>query len=90
MRKPTICICENKDADQLRGFSLLLTSEILACFCDCTAWLVSDLVGNHIVGLHVIGKKLGNVSKNEVLVNISKVTKEISRKFKKLQAQSEK
>ena len=30
MRKPAFCICENKDADQLRG----------------TARFVSDLVGN--------------------------------------------
>ena len=60
MRKPAFCICENKDADQLRGnreadqrlcFSytdstipLLPTS--LAIFCSCTAWFVSDLVGN--------------------------------------------
>ena len=70
MGKPTICICENKDADQLRGnreadqrlcfrysdstFPLLLKSEIifklLALFCACTGWFVSDLFGNHIVG----------------------------------------
>ena len=51
MGKPTICICENKDADQLRGdreadqrlcfrysdntIPLLLKSE--AVFCACTA-----------------------------------------------------
>ena len=65
MRKPTICICENKGADQLRGnreadqrlcfrypdstIPLLPKSEIfkfLACFCNCTSRLVSDLVGN--------------------------------------------
>ena len=50
MRKPTICICENKGTDQLCGnreaglclcfrysdstLPLLLKSEILACFCD--------------------------------------------------------
>ena len=39
MGKPTICICENKDADQL-----------LALFCACTGRFVSDLFGNHIVG----------------------------------------
>ena len=65
MRKPDVCICENKDADQLRGnreadqrlcfrhpdCTIPLLSEIrnfkpLAIFCGCTAWLVSDLVGN--------------------------------------------
>ena len=62
MRKPTICICENKDADQLRGnrkadqrlcfrfmdstLPLLPKSEI---FCACTGRFVSDLFGNHIV-----------------------------------------
>ena len=39
MGKPTICIGENKDADQL-----------LALFCVCTGRFVSDLFGNHIVG----------------------------------------
>ena len=65
VRKPALCICENKDADQLHGFheadqrlcfrymdstiSLLPKSKIfkpLAIFCGCTAWFVSDLVGN--------------------------------------------
>ena len=61
MRKPAFCICENKDADQLRGnreadqrlcfrytdstIPLLPKSEI-ASFCGCTARFVSDLVGN--------------------------------------------
>ena len=65
MRKQAFCICENKDADQLRGnrkadqhlcfrykdstILLLSKSEIyklLAIFCDCTAWFVSDQVGH--------------------------------------------
>ena len=65
VRKPAFCICENKDADQLRGnreadqrlcfrytdstIPLLPKSKIskpLAIFCGCTAWFVSDLVGN--------------------------------------------
>ena len=64
MRKPAFCMCENKDADQLRSncaadqrlcfrytdstISLLPKSEIspLAIFCVCTAWFVSDLVGD--------------------------------------------
>ena len=65
MRKPAFCICENKDADQLRGnreadqrlcfryidstIPLLSKSDIfkpLAILCSCTAWFVSDLVGN--------------------------------------------
>ena len=65
MRKPAFCICENKDADQLRGnreadqrlcfrymdstIPLLPKSKknmSQAIFCGCTAWFVSDLVGN--------------------------------------------
>ena len=66
MRKPALCICENKDADQLRGnreadqrlcfcytddtIPLLPTSirnfKPLAIFFSCTAWFVSDQVGN--------------------------------------------
>ena len=60
MRKPALCICKNKDADQLRGnrendlrlcfhyLSISYTRNFkpLAIFCSCTAWLVSDLVGN--------------------------------------------
>ena len=60
MRKPTFCICENKDADQLRGNreadqrlcfryidgTIPLLSKSLAIFCDCTALFVSDLVEN--------------------------------------------
>ena len=38
VRKPDFCICENKDADQLRGN--------LAIFCGCTARFVWDLVEN--------------------------------------------
>ena len=61
MRKLAFGICENKDADQLRGnreadqrlcfryidstMSLLPLSN-LAFFCGCTARFVSDLVGN--------------------------------------------
>ena len=62
MRKPTMCICKNKDADQLCGnreadqrlcytdsaLPLLLKSKISSC--ACTAGFVSDLFGNHIVG----------------------------------------
>ena len=65
VRKPDFCICENKDADQLRSnreadqrlcfhhldstIPLLSKSEnfkSLDIFCGCTAWFVSDLVGN--------------------------------------------
>ena len=55
MRKPTLCICENKDADQLRGnrvfatrivhFLLYLYPNFQDFLCDCTGWFVSDLVG---------------------------------------------
>ena len=64
MRKPTICICENKRADQLRSYceadqrlcfrytdsTIPLLFQSLAIFCTCTARFVSDLFGNHIVG----------------------------------------
>ena len=66
MGKPTICIGENKDADQLRGnreadqrlcfrysdstIRLLRNFKLLAHFCACTGWFVLDLFGNHIVG----------------------------------------
>ena len=60
MRKQAFCICENKDADQLRSnceadqclcFCYPSTFKIqifkaLIFFCDCTAQFVSDLVGN--------------------------------------------
>ena len=60
MRKPDFCICENKDADQLRGnreadqrlcfrytdSAIPLLYKPLSIFCGCTARFVSDLVGN--------------------------------------------
>ena len=60
MRKPAFCICENKDADQLRGSreadqhlffryrdsTIPLLFKPLAIFSDRTAHFVSDLVGN--------------------------------------------
>ena len=61
MRKLAFCICENKDADQLRGNReadqrlcfryidstiSLQNFKPLAIFCGCTARDVSDLVGN--------------------------------------------
>ena len=56
MRKPAFCICENKDADQLRGnreadqrlcFRYVdSTIPLLPIFCGCTARFVLDLVGN--------------------------------------------
>ena len=59
MRKPAFCICENKDADQLRGnreadqrlcfrymySAIPLLSKPLAIFYGCAARFVSDLVG---------------------------------------------
>ena len=64
MRKPTICICENKDADQVCGnreadqrlcfhyldSTIPLHFKPLAIPSSCTAWFVSDLIGIHIVG----------------------------------------
>ena len=40
VRKLFLCICENKDADQLRG-------KPLAILCGCAAQFMSDLVRNH-------------------------------------------
>ena len=64
MRKPTICVCENKDADQLCGnrkadlllcfcnmdSTIPLLFQSLAILCACSAQFVSDLFKNHIVG----------------------------------------
>ena len=58
MRKPAFCICENKDADQLRGnreadqcLCFRYTDSTIpllpkSIFCGCTARFVWDLVGN--------------------------------------------
>ena len=50
MRKPTFCICENKDADQLRG--LLSKSEISSLKSSSVALHrgLSNQVGNQDVG----------------------------------------
>ena len=69
MRTPTFCICENKDADQLRGkreadqrlcfryidivqslYFLNPKFQASSYLCSCTAWFVSDQVGNQKVG----------------------------------------
>ena len=60
MRKPAFCICENKGADQLRGYgnreadqrlcfrytdsTISLFPKPLAIFCNCTARFVWDHV----------------------------------------------
>ena len=62
MRKSAFCICENKDADQLRGDRKLISAFVFASriiqslyflntkfhviFCGCTARFMSDQVGN--------------------------------------------
>ena len=59
MRNPTFCICENKDADLLRGnreadqrlcFRYIDRTIPLLSNSECTAWFVSDQVGNQKVG----------------------------------------
>ena len=64
MQKPTFHICKNKGKDQLRSnlkadqhlcfchtdSTIPLLSKPLVISCACTAWFVSDLFGNHIVG----------------------------------------
>ena len=58
MRNPTFCICENKDADLLRGnreadqrlcFRYIDRTIPLLSKSECTAWFVSDQVGNQKV-----------------------------------------
>ena len=60
VRKPDFCLCENKGADQLRSnceadqrlcfrctdSTTPRNFKLLAIFYSCTAWFVSDLVGN--------------------------------------------
>ena len=65
VRKPDFCICENKDADQLRGnrdadqrlcfrnWMVFLNTTFQAISGGCTAWFVSDPVRIHIVGFLV-------------------------------------
>ena len=36
MRKPTFCICENKDADQLRGNREAVTAKLISAFVFAT------------------------------------------------------
>ena len=54
MGKPTICIGENKGADQLQRLCFHYTDSTITfqplTFCDCTVWFVSDLFGTQIVG----------------------------------------
>ena len=45
MRKPAFCICENKDADQLRG-NREADQRLCFRYIDSTIPLLSDLVGN--------------------------------------------
>ena len=60
MMEPAVCICENKDADQLRSncaadqrlcfrykdSTIPLLFKLPVIFCGSTAWFVSDLIGN--------------------------------------------
>ena len=60
MRKPAFYLCESKGADRLHDYraadkrlcfcyivsTVPLLCKPLAIFCGCTAWFVSDLVGN--------------------------------------------
>ena len=57
MRKPDFCTCKNKDADQLCSYFVFATRfvqflflnrnfKLLACLCECSGWLVYDMVGD--------------------------------------------
>ena len=54
VRKPAFCICENKDADQLRGAAKLISAFVFA------TWIVQSLLhlnpkfqaSNHLVWLY--------------------------------------
>ena len=71
-RKPTICICENKDVKRLcfryTDSTIHLLSKrtrnfkLLSIFCSCTGRFVSDLIGNQIVGfpMHRLIKFVSN------------------------------
>ena len=78
MRKPTICICETKGADQLRS-----NCEADQCLCfrytDCTipllqpfSVLVLDLFGNHIVGFLMTWRKLIYIVNKYSLISSAK------------------
>ena len=45
VRKPAFCICENKDADQLRGYtiSFAVTAKLISAFVFAT-WIVQFLI----------------------------------------------
>ena len=58
VRKPAFCICENKDADQLRGNG---NFKPLAIFCGCTARFVSELVRNPEDRFSHNGSSIGSV-----------------------------
>ena len=69
MKKQRFCISEIKDTDQLRSngeadlrlcfcyidSTIPLLFKPLAIFCSCTAWFVSDQVGNQNVGFIMMG-----------------------------------
>ena len=99
MGKPTICIGKNKGADQLRSnceavqclcfrymdSTIPLLFRPLTIFCDSTAWFVSDLVGNQVIGFlthrlviiddyRFTSQGFPIVTANNILVNISKLT----------------
>ena len=84
MGKQTICIGENKDADQLRSnceadqrlcfryvdSTIPLHFPSPAIFRACTARFVSDLVGNHTVGFPT--RWLSHVSSTRLVVIVVK------------------
>ena len=113
MGKPTICICENKDADQFRSnceaeqrlcfrysdstIPLLLITEISnlsACFCECTARFVLDLVETQIAGFlmqmliwclslhndtpHAVGSHVDNATPPPPPVAVKRTTRTLS------------
>ena len=59
MRIPTFCICENKDADQLRGF---LTAKLISAFVFAT-WIVQSLYFLNFMTLDIFcGRTAWNAS----------------------------
>ena len=89
MRKQTICIGENKVADQLRGnresdqrlcfrstdSTFLLLLKLLALCCDCTARFVSDVVGNKLLVFSLTGSNQTLAKMSKMLPSMSKILK---------------
>ena len=78
MRKPSFCICENKDADQLRGNRIVQSLYFLnpEFIYGCTVQFMSDLIGNpedrfshNEAHIYVQGYFRGHVDISSIYIN---------------------